>query len=506
MKKHFFLLVLFFLVASLVFSQNTESPVAQMDEAVRNLARDVHAKLTEKRAGRFTIGQFTFQNSTTIFSNYWINQLTGKITNISGRNYTVTLSGDAEWTITGEIIQVADIIRVYSRLIRTSDRAIEASFISNFQRNEFINNMLASSGSAGGEIFSGSASSWENPVLIAIGSNRNTSVVNRNLQGGEEHFFLLIPETDGRLTVETTGSIDTYMYLYNYDTEDYLAEDDDGGQSLNARIVFNVYAGTRYLAVVRGFGSSTSGPFGFRAFMVFREGGSWNSPISYEITGEDNINTVQRNLQQGDEDFFLLVPARDGRLTVETTGRIDTYLEFYDADTMELLAEDDDSGQNTNARIRINVRAGSRYIAKVRGFNNRVSGNYGFRAFFPSQGLQPPDQYEPDDEPSQAKQIEIGTSQQRTFHSADDVDWIYFQVTQPGRYVIQARGINNNRLDTYIELYDSNINFIAEDDDGGEGLGSRLSVNLNAGTYYIKVWCLDDEPDQPYIVSVEAQP
>jgi hypothetical protein len=141
----------------------------------------------------------------------------------------------------------------------------------------------------------------------------------------------------------------------------------------------------------------------------------------------------------------------------------------------------------------------------VRGYSSSVRGSYGFRAYFPNRGALAQDAYEPDNDPSQAKTIEIGVSQSRTFHSGDDVDWVQFRITRQGRYVIQAIGINTNRLDTYIELFDNNMNLIDEDDDGGEGLAARLSINLSAGVYYLKVWCLNDEPDQGYTLSINAQ-
>jgi len=515
MKRFLIFIPMFFLVICTIFSQNTESPVPQMDEAVRTLARNIHAKLSEKRAEKISIGQFTYNESIPPFSSYWVNQLIGELTNISGRSYII-LSGsssDADWTVTGEIVQAADIIRIYTRLIRSSDRAIEGSFNSSFQRNEHINDMI-SYAAVSGNSSSGSGrdtrepDSWESPVIFAIGTSPNSTVMNRTITDGDEDFFLLVPERDGRLTVETTGSIDTYMYLYNYDTDDELASNDDGGQGSNARIVQNVRSGTRYLAVVRGYSSSTTGAYGFRAYMVFREGGSsWENPHSYEIgIGEDNVTTVNRTIQSGDEEFFLLLPDRDGRLVMETTGRIDTYMELYNAgDRDDLLDENDDGGNSYNARIRYNVRSGSRYMVVVRGYGNSVSGSFGFRAYFPGQGTLSPDEYETDDEPSQAKAIVIGTPQQRTFHTGNDVDWVSFRVTQAGRYTIQARGANSNRLDTYLELFDDNLNSIAEDDDGGDSLSSRIATRLNTGTYYLKVWCLDEEPDQGYILSVEAQ-
>jgi hypothetical protein len=385
MKKSLFLVLVFFLVINTTFSQNMESPVPQMDEAVRNLARSIHAVLAEKRAVSLSIDQFVFQNNITPFSSYWINQLTREIVSISGRTYNVFSTGaaNAEWTVTGEIVLAVDTVRIYTRLIRSSDRVIEANYDSSFQFSD-IRNMLAFSGDSSGSIGWDpyEPDSWENPVAFTIGSSQNTPVMNRFLTEGDEDFFLLVPEVSGRLTVETTGSIDTYMYLFHYDTREYIAEDDDGGQGLNARIVHNVRAGIRYLAVVRGYSSSITGAYGFRAFIVVREGASsFEEPILYEIGHGDNVTSVWRNMQAGDEDYFLLIPARDGQLTIETTGRTDTYMELYNAD-LELLDEDDDSGENTNARIIHNVRAGNRYIALVRGYSRNTAGNYNFRAFF----------------------------------------------------------------------------------------------------------------------------
>jgi hypothetical protein len=86
-----------------------------------------------------------------------------------------------------------------------------------------------------------------------------------------------------------------------------------------------------------------------------------------------------------------------------------------------------------------------------------------------------------------------------------DVDWVKFRISRSGRYTIRTRGLNSTRLDTYIELYDSEHNSIDDDDDGGEDLDSRLSVQLQAGLYYLKVECLNDEPEQPYTIRIDAE-
>ena len=533
MKRFLVLVPIFLIAVSIISSQDsgqsenqnsTESPVMQFDEAVSVLANNIHAKLTEKRAGKITIGQFVFRDNVPPFSVYWGNHLVGELTNMRGRNYTIYSSGSAEadWTITGEIVQVADVIRIYTTITHTSDRVrtIEASFNSSFKRDGYINEMLSlSTSSSGGSSSSSSSSapvgrdsrepdSWESPVRFTIGSNQNVPVMNRTITAGDEDFFLLVPDRDGRLTAETTGSLDTCMDLFNYDNEEELASNDDGGQDTNARIVYNVRSGTSYLAVVRGYSSTITGSYGFRAYLTVREGGSsWEAPISYEIgADEKNIVTVNRSLQEGDEDYFLLVPVKSGRIVIETTGRTDTFMEIYDADDRDdVLDENDDGGNNYNARIRYVVEQGIRYIVKVRGFGASDTGNYGFRAYYPGSGMMPADNNEPNDEPSKATPVTVGSTIENTFHSAEDIDWFKFSVTQAGRYNINTRGVNSNRLDTYIALYDSNLNPIAEDDDGGNALSSLISQNLNRGSYYLKVWCLDEEPDQGYTLTITAE-
>jgi hypothetical protein len=140
----------------------------------------------------------------------------------------------------------------------------------------------------------------------------------------------------------------------------------------------------------------------------------------------------------------------------------------------------------------------------VRGYSGRTSGSYGFRAYFYGEALSP-DQYEPNDDSSTANSIEIGTPQQHTFYHGDDIDWVKFQITQSGRYTIRARGVRSDSLDTYIELFDANLNSIAENDDGGNNYDSRLSRQLQSGLYYLKVRCLDDNPDQAYTISIETE-
>ena len=316
MKRLLIFISVFFLPFYIVYSQASleTNTVTQFDAAVSALANNIHAKLIEKKAEKITIGQFVFKDNSPHFSAYWINHLAGELTNMRGRNYAI-YSGyapDADWTISGEIVQVMDVIRIYTTIIHTIDRArtVEASFYSSFVRDDNINELLSigARSDSGGSSSSSTArdsrepDSWKNPVLYSIGTSQSATVVNRTITAGDEDFFLLVPERDGRLTAETTGSLDTCMDFFNYDEEKELASNDDGGTETNAKIVFNVRAGIKYLAVVKGYNTTAAGSYGFRAYLTVREGvSSWENPISYEVGADDkNIVTVNRTLQEGD--------------------------------------------------------------------------------------------------------------------------------------------------------------------------------------------------------------
>ena len=523
MKKFSASIFLLIFGISFLFAQtnNSQNLLERMDEAVKELAQKIHQNLLAENAQKAAVGQFLYRESATPLGSYWLNQLTEELTNITGRPYQL-ISGiqGANQVISGEIVEVAGTIRIYARLVRSGDRVIIAAYHSDFERSAALNAMLAIRSAATEETGGGGSStanypdefepdSFDNPVLYEIAESEDfAELINRSIYpGGDEDFFLLVPEISGRLLMETTRSTDTYMEFYDAETRDRLAYDDDGGQGTNARIRINVEAGRSYILKIRGYSTSTTGNYVFKAFMIpAREGAtSWDNPHVYEIGEDESVAVVNGTLEEGSEDFYLLIPEYDGRLVMETTGRTDTYMEFYDAETKEMLADDDDSGQSYNARIRYMVQAGKRYIALVKGYNDSETGDYAFRAYLLSQNRMQPDEYEPDDEPSQASIIEIGEVQQHTFHNADDVDWVKFQITQPGRYTIKVRGVNSNRLDTYIELFDANLISIAEDDDGGEYRDSMLSLNLPTGWYYLKVWCLDDEPNQPYTIRIETE-
>jgi len=76
-----------------------------------------------------------------------------------------------------------------------------------------------------------------------------------------------------------------------------------------------------------------------------------------------------------DYDWYTIDIPRDGRLTVRTEGNIDPFLEiFYDPSittNQRPIASDDDSGQNYNAQVSVNVRAGTVWVCVSLAYGTR---------------------------------------------------------------------------------------------------------------------------------------
>lgn len=84
-------------------------------------------------------------------------------------------------------------------------------------------------------------------------------------QPGEEDVFRFNAEDDGRYTVETDGQTDVVMKLFGPNSQTrVIAEDDDGGDGFNSRIVADLSPG-QYLVQIRHFNRSRgTGTYGIR--------------------------------------------------------------------------------------------------------------------------------------------------------------------------------------------------------------------------------------------------
>ncbi len=88
--------------------------------------------------------------------------------------------------------------------------------------------------------------------------------------------------------------------------------------------------------------------------------------------------TVQGSIgKHGEEDLYRLPVTANGRYTIETSGPTDVVMALLGPETQSrLVAEDDDSGADRNAKIGTNLAPGT-YWVRIRHFSPSGSGSYG---------------------------------------------------------------------------------------------------------------------------------
>jgi len=89
--------------------------------------------------------------------------------------------------------------------------------------------------------------------MMSVGSSTTVS-----LNGHAVRYYPFVSLTGGSVTVYTTGSMDTYGFIYD-SSRSQLASNDDGGSNTNFSISFNATAGELYYVGVRAYGSGTAG-------------------------------------------------------------------------------------------------------------------------------------------------------------------------------------------------------------------------------------------------------
>ncbi len=86
-----------------------------------------------------------------------------------------------------------------------------------------------------------------------------------------------------------------------------------------------------------------------------------------------------------------------------------------------------------------------------------------------------------------------------------DRDAFSFKITDSGETTISLSGTSNN-LDTYLRVYDADGNQIAENDDANGTFDSSLTLQLDAGTYFLTSAAYSDDGTGTYDVNIAHQP
>ena len=220
------------------------------------------------------------------------------------------------------------------------------------------------------------------------------------LDAGDQDFFRIDIGEAGSLTLEGSGTTDTYGILYDSEGAE-LARDDDGGTGQNFRISRDSLQPGTYYLLLRAFGPAISGDYSLTVSgsaqpqsqpqpidVQSESAGAGEASSTADDHGNDPASatplaipsTTAGEIGAGDKDYFRIDVVVAGFLTFETTGSTDTYGTLYDSDGA-VIDEDNDRGPRpNNFRITDALVLEGSYFLEVRGASlSRDTGPYELR-------------------------------------------------------------------------------------------------------------------------------
>ena len=304
------------------------------------------------------------------------------------------------------------------------------------------------------------------------------------LQGGATYTIDLEGEPTGRGTLS-----DPYLRLYNGFGSQVMTND-DGGTGFNSRITYTAPSAGIYYVGAGSFGAST----GSYTLSVTGGGSGGFDDYAADQSTRGRVaagGSANGTIENGSDEDWFAVQFQSGASYVidvegQATGRgtlSDPLAVLYDSGGRE-INRNDDGGQGLNSRLSGSVPAGGTYYLGVRSFGSAtgsytvtVAGSGGF-----------------DDYPDNASTrgaVNPGGAATGTIESGDDVDWFAAQLQAGTQYTVDVEGQPTGRgtlSDPYLIVFDTNGIELESNDDGGQGLNSRLDfVPRTTGRHYLAV-------------------
>jgi hypothetical protein len=279
--------------------------------------------------------------------------------------------------------------------------------------------------------------------------NPGQPVAGRTSEGGEWWQF---QGQDGEfVTVAMDGideGVDAYLELLDSDGL-LLAEDDDGGDGWNSRLMHPLPESGRYFVRTTSIGA----PGRFDLTLTRQDPPALS--LGETVTASTNEETLWQF--EGEAGAFISL-AMDG-----IDEGFDAYLKLMDAN-YTLLAEDDNGGDSWNSRLMHPLPESGRYF--IRATNLGAPGR--FNLTLTRQ------------EPSA---LHFG----QTVTASTDAEVLWQFEGEAGTFISLAMDGIDEGFDAYLELLDANSSTLVTDDDGGDGRNSQLTHLLpTSGRYFVR--------------------
>jgi hypothetical protein len=207
-------------------------------------------------------------------------------------------------------------------------------------------------------------------------------------------------------------------------------------------------------------------------------------------------------IDAGDVDAFSFTVSATTCVLLETSGASggDSLVYLYDEDGNE-IARDDDGGADVWSRLVRNVDAGG-YVVTVRAVDEESLFDYTLTLTTTACPAEGPES-EPNDSIGTADPIALPYDVAAEI-APSNADVYRFVLTAPATVIAETYGEADG--DTTVCLLDAEGNTIACDDDGGAGLWSLITYELDSGTYFLRVELYAGTSPVAYHLLVRAEP
>jgi hypothetical protein len=330
--------------------------------------------------------------------------------------------------------------------------------------------------------------------------------------------YTIVVAAPALVTINLESSeIDTWVELWDASLTGFIASNDDRGDgTFNSQLLLQLEAGT-YSVLATSAGQEETGAYTLTALTAPLPPFSDCTPVDVGLDDEV-VSLVQPGECTLDElgtepldptlvDVYRVTLPTAGPLTVDLVSNdFDTFLQLYDETLTTLIAEDDDGGSAFNSRLEFTELAAGVYLILARPLSEGDAGLYELTTS--PTGPRAPRDCTPvpvalpsvsEDELIEGDctlgELGLGLpGAQREAHA--------YQVTLTEAGLLRIDHESDD-IDAELFLYDEFLFFqIAADDDGGEGLDSRIEIDpLGAGTYTIVATSVDREFG-PYTLTV----
>ncbi|MEZ6119467.1 MAG: trypsin-like serine protease [Pirellulaceae bacterium] len=290
--------------------------------------------------------------------------------------------------------------------------------------------------------------------------------------------FSATADTDYSLYTSLDSLSDSILDLYDANGNE-IATDNNSGFGFASLIEWTAPADGEYYLRARGGNNSVGS---YDVLVRSNSGNDDHGSISDLATVMSVPGQLSARIdQEGDADWFsvALTQGQAYRILVELNSLTDSYLRVFDSNGETLLAENDDT-LNAGSELRWTAPRTDTFYIQVSGFGAET-GSYVL-------GVEP---IEPIDDHGNSADLNSllfpGQTISATLEQSGDTDWFRFTGIANRTYTFLTR--LGSLRDSIVRVYNTTgLTVLAEDDDSGNGLASRIAFQpTQSGVYFVEV-------------------